>query len=128
MGRKIQFRGRCTHRPEWVFGWLTYQSDIYSIIETSVFLDSHWVHPDSTGQFVRRANSKDLYEGDYDSDGNMLEWCENCTSFAFKQIDIPTGDVCFCHNCEGNFSLLEHIDEFKPVGKYYDLRKAKAKC
>lgn len=59
---------------------------------------------------------REIYEKDYDLDGNMIDYCEKCLGYQFHQIDIPTGDVICCHNCEGNFMVQDHISDFAIVG------------
>jgi hypothetical protein len=64
----------------------------------------------------------DCYEKDYDEDGNMIDWCDNCCGYQFKMIDIPTGDEIFCHNCDGNFMLQDHISDFEIVGNRCEIK------
>ena len=65
-------------------------------------------------------NGKECYEKDFDSDGNMIDYCEKCCGYQFKMIDIPTRDVILCHNCDGNFMLQDHISEFVIIGNLFE--------
>ena len=70
-------------------------------------------------QFVghKDKNGVEIFEGDYDNDGNAVKWCQTCNGWEFSAIDIPTGDVCIpCHRCDGNFLFEDHINEFESVG------------
>lgn len=69
---------------------------------------------------LKDKNGKEAYEKDYDDDGNMIDWCERCCGYQFFQIDEPSKDIIFCHNCEGNFMLQDHIDDFKITGNLYE--------
>ena len=79
--------------------------------------------PDELIQFIDRvdANGRKIYEGDYDSDGVCVVWCDTCMGWEFAQIDIPTGDFCIsCHRCDGNFFFEDHISEFCVIGNVYE--------
>jgi uncharacterized phage protein (TIGR01671 family) len=69
---------------------------------------------------LKDKNGKECYEKDYDADGNMIDWCDRCCGYQFHQIDIPTGDHIFCHNCEGNFMIQDHIHDFEIIGNIYE--------
>lgn len=88
---------------EWAFG--------------SMLKDDRWVIEQFTG--LKDKNGKECYEKDYDADGNMIDWCERCCGYQFFQIDIPTKDIIFCQNCEGNFMLQDHIGDFEIIGNIH---------
>ena len=65
--------------------------------------------------------AKKIFEGDYDSDGNCIVWCDNCNGFEFAQLDVPTKDICIpCHRCDGNFFFSDQINDFEIVGNVAD--------
>ena len=43
-------------------------------------------------QFVghKDKNGVEIFEGDYDSDGNCVRWCQTCNGWEFSAIDITT--------------------------------------
>jgi hypothetical protein len=74
-------------------------------------------------EFVGHKNKKgiEIYEGDYDIDGNCVTWCENCNGWEFAAIDIPTKDIYIpCHKCEGNFFFEDAINDFEISGNIYE--------
>jgi len=67
-------------------------------------------------------NGVEVYEGDYDHDGNCVVWCDDCSGWQFAAIDIPTKDICIpCHQCDGNFSFADQIGDFERVGNINEL-------
>ncbi len=63
---------------------------------------------------LKDKNGNDIYDGDFDRDGNLVRWCQNCNGWEFAQIDIPTNDICIpCHRCDGNFFFEDHITDFE---------------
>ena len=67
-------------------------------------------------------NGIEIYEGDFDSDGNCVLWCENCNGWEFAQLDTPTKDICIpCHRCDGNFFFEDHINDFEIAGNIFSL-------
>lgn len=65
-------------------------------------------------------NGIEIYEGDFDSDGNCVLWCENCNGWEFAQLDVPTKDICIpCHRCDGNFFFEDHINDFEKIGNIF---------
>lgn len=68
-------------------------------------------------------NNVNIFEGDYDEDGNMVVWCDRCHGWQFAQIDVPTKDICIpCHWCDGNFDFSEHIKDFVISGNIHDIK------
>lgn len=75
----------------------------------------------STSKFGK--NGIEIYEGDYDEDGNCVSWCDECNGWEFSQIDFPTADIIInCHRCDGNFFFQDIIHEFEIVGNLYKLK------
>ena len=73
------------------------------------------------GQKINGQNGKNIFEGDFDNDGNCIVWCDNCNGFEFAQLDVPTKDVCIpCHRCDGKFFFSDHINDFEIVGNVAD--------
>lgn len=135
MKREILFKGKLSHSKEWIEGNLIIakNGEPY-IIPFSVFEpDGHHLIIDSdepfcvdentVSQFINQKdkNSKKIFEGDFDNDGNCVVWCENCNGFEFAQLDVPTKDICIpCHRCAGNFFFGDHINDFEIVGNIAD--------
>lgn len=69
---------------------------------------------------LKDIEGKDIYEKDYDHEGNMIDFCPTCMGYQFFQIDVPTKDIIWCHGCEGNFMLQDHLPEFKSISNYFD--------
>jgi len=70
-------------------------------------------------EFTGATNKKgvEIYEGDFDADGNCITWCQACSGWEFSQVDIPTKDTFIaCHRCDGNFFFEDHLDKFEVVG------------
>ena len=62
----------------------------------------------------------EVFEGDYDEEGNMVDYCQTCLGYQFFQIDIPTRHILFCHNCDGNFMIQDYLSEFKVKSNIHD--------
>ena len=54
-------------------------------------------------------NGKEIYEGDYNQDYDVIHWCKERIGWALAVYDIPTKDFIECHYCEGNFEINEVI-------------------
>ena len=89
----------------------------FSFLNKDVFTWSQYVGK-------KDKNGISVYEKDYDSEGNMIDWCDECCGYQFFQIDIPTKDIICCHNCEGNFMLQDHMKDFEIVGNIYENNSA----
>lgn len=85
-----------------------------------VFPDEHSLFIEfEINQFTgnKDKNGKDVYEGDFDADGNVVVWCEKCNGWEFGALDIPTNEICIpCHRCDGNFFFEDHISDFEVIG------------
>lgn len=119
------------HFHEWLDGdgW---KHDYYAPLVTNGVFSHEELGDGFFGEIVRKQftglndkNKVDCYEKDYDEDGNMIDWCDECCGYQFKMIDIPTGDEVFCHNCDGNFMLQDHIGDFKIVGNRCELKSGR---
>lgn len=129
MNREIKFRGKRVDNGEWVYGSLIicslrwgsgYSIHTYALDEEDKDEEIEVYHP-TIGQFICKSNSEqDIYEGDYDAEGNMIDYCDSCMGYQFFQIDIPTKDVIGCHNCDGDFMLHDYLSEFEPIGNIHD--------
>ena len=135
MKREILFKGKLSHSNGWIEGNLiiTHNGNP-CIIPSDVFsLDGHHLLIDSDNPFrvdenticqyigYKDKNQIRIFEGDFDSDGNCVVWCDNCSGWEFSAIDVPTKDICIpCHRCDGNFFFEEHIDEFEVIANIND--------
>jgi hypothetical protein len=62
-------------------------------------------------------NGNDVFNGDFDAEGNVVVWCENCNGWEFGALDIPTNEICIpCHRCDGNFFFEDQIGDFEVIG------------
>ena len=62
-------------------------------------------------------NGNEVYQGDFDTDGTVVVWCEKCNGWEFGALDIPTNEICIpCHRCDGNFFFEDQISDFEVIG------------
>lgn len=95
--------------------WIVFVSDKQPLTsQPHPFENPHFSQQLKIMQFtgLKDKNGIDIYEKDFDADGNMIDYCERCCGYQFFQIDVPTKDIIFCHNCEGNFMVQDHIPDF----------------
>jgi hypothetical protein len=112
MNRKLKFKAVYKNKLH----------DVYGISFPDLIVDIQFaqVKADELIQLVCEINGNEIFEGDYDMDGNCVVWCSECNSWQFAQLDAPTKDICIpCHACEGNFMFHEHIEEFKKIGNRF---------
>lgn len=98
-------------------------SDLMVTISLQRFPFLQKIKADEIIQFIDKVdvNGYEIFEGDYDGDGNCVIWCNDCNSWQFAQLDVPTKDICIpCHACDGNFFLYEHINEFEIIGNRFN--------
>jgi hypothetical protein len=123
MKREILFKGKSVETGKWVYGSLVLVCNgetlkRYPCIVISYDHDTFdWIEvtQKSVSQFINQKdkNGKNIFEGDFDNDGNCVVWCENCNGFEFAAIDIQTRDICIpCHRCDGNFFFADQINDF----------------
>lgn len=77
-------------------------------------------------QFIGKKDkhANEIYDGDFDPDGNVVVWCDNCNGWEFGALDIPTNELCIpCHRCDGNFFFEDHINDFEVIGNICQNRK-----
>ena len=121
--RPIKFKGKAVNPfDNWVFGCYVTTTDSATEKVTHYIGENGYytvVAPETVCQLIKVVNGVEIYEGDYDEEGNMIDYCEECMGYQFFKID-ELKDVIFCHNCDGNFMVQDHIDEFKVVGNIND--------
>lgn len=132
--REILFKGIRVDNSEWIEGFVYRNEDKNGnkhlfIIEDETYRMSqrrntiHEIKTDTLCQFtgLPDKNKNKAFEGDYDSDGNILVWCDVCSGWQFGQIYIPIKElVVNCHACDGNFFLQDHIYGFEIIGNIHD--------
>lgn len=86
-------------------------------------IDKHYlVKKDTVGVFIGKTdrNGVDVYENDYDSDGNIVIWCNTCSGWQFGAYDIQEGEMYInCHCCEGSFTLRNFLPHFEIAGNIH---------
>ena len=137
MKREIKFKGVRIDNGEWVEGLphfnaaestfqITKFIQVYPCLSDPCgdqFNEFHNIKYATVSQFTGKkdVNGIDVFEGDYDNDGNCVVWCDNCSGWEFAALDVPTNDICIpCHRCDGNFFFEDHINEFKIIGNIND--------
>ena len=65
-------------------------------------------------------NGKEIYDGDFDKDYQVVMWCENSCGWQWATYDFPTKEkiCCHCYNCEGDYNFLEMAVEI--IGNIYE--------
>jgi hypothetical protein len=131
---QTKFKAKRVETNTWVEGCLIYReptvvnNKLYAaIIIFDTGLESTYnayleleVYPESICRVIKY-NNKEYKEFDYNKDGEMLIFCNDCMSWQFAQIDIPTKDIVInCHNCEGNFMFHDAINNFEAIGNLND--------
>jgi len=128
MKREILFKGKSIDTGEWYESMTVLKGTTDSTKDRFVMLvDKEWIEiiPDSLSQYINKKdkNSKKVFEGDYDEDGNFVIWCDKCSSFEFGGVDLDTKEVYVtCYRCQGDFSLFDSIDDFEIIGNIADLK------
>jgi hypothetical protein len=112
-----RFKGKSAINGEFYEGSFV-NTGMYNYIVSDI--GSVPVHPFSIRQYVTKNKNSEIWEGDYDENGNMVYWCDVCMGWQFALIDIPTKDIITCHNCEGNFMWHDHAEDFLPIGNIYN--------
>lgn len=135
MKREILFKGKLSHSGEWIIGNLIINKyghpyiiplDVFEQDGHHLIIDSDnpfWVDRNTVCQYINQVDKSGakIFEGDYDSDGNCVIWCNKCNGFEFAQLDIPSKDICIpCHRCDGNFFFEDHISDFEIIGNIAD--------
>ena len=125
MNREILHKGISKKGGKWVGGdfYHAKQSDQYFIVTEIWPGNANFIQiiPGTDCQFTGTTdkNGKNVFEGDYDKDGNIVVWCEN--GWEFGALDIPTKEIFInCHACEGNFLFGDHIGDFEVIGNIND--------
>lgn len=67
-------------------------------------------------------NGKEIYEGDFDEDLQVVMWCENSLGWQWATYDFPTKEkiCCHCYNCEGDYNFLEQFDKVEIQGNIFE--------
>ena len=127
--RPIKFKAKRDENLEWVFGFVQFDYFKGTLVNSYIYVQSegerdrdlniYSVIPSTVCQLIKVINGVEIYEKDYDAEGNMIDYCEECMGYQFFQID-QLKDVIFCHNCDGNFMVQDHIDEFRILGNVND--------
>jgi len=126
MNREIKFRAKRINNGEWAYGslWIDCASGPTMISGDGSDRDCfNFISIETVGQYIGRKdkNGKEIYDGDYDSDGNCVVWCDRCNGWEFGLIDMPTKELCIpCHKCDGNFFFEDHINDFTITGNIHD--------
>lgn len=87
-------------------------------------INGYEVIPETVSQFTGflDKNGREIYDGDYNSDGEMFTWCNNCGGWTIAQLDLPTKDIVIpCHWCEGDFHWADVIEEFEIAGNVHEI-------
>lgn len=117
MSREIKFKALYECKLHQVYDISL--SDMMVTIPLNGFPYTHKVQPEKLIQFIGRNDiiGVEIYEGDFDADGNVVVWCENCNGWEFGALDIPTNEIFIhCHRCDGNFFFEDQISDFIVVG------------
>jgi len=129
MKREILFKAKSIDTGEWIES-MTIEMGTIESTKNKLFMDTDndgWVEvdPNSLSQYINKKdkNGKKVFEGDYDEDGNFVIWCDKCSSFEFGGVDLELKEVhTTCYRCEGDFSLLDSIDDVEIIGNIADLK------
>ena len=126
MKREIKFRAwdkKEKFMIDFSFGdWIDFEGKAFTI--ASKTYDTPNIEIEKTNDYElmqftgkKDKNGAEVYEGDFDSDGNVVVWCENCNGWEFGALDIPTNEICIpCHRCDGNFFFEDQISDFEVIG------------
>ena len=119
MKRQIKFE----YGFESVNGTVKKVYDLWQIPKIALICDVWNVLPikyvrQSTGAVDKKG--VEIYEGDFDADGNCVSWCQECNGWEFSHIDILTKDTFIsCHRCDGNFFFQDLVNDFEVVGNEF---------
>jgi len=76
---------------------------------------------------LKDKKGKDVYEGDYDEDFQVVTWCDRKHGWTMSTYDFPTKDFicCHCYNCEGDYEIDE--SPFEIIGNIYETPESSEK-
>ncbi len=119
--RDLIYKAKDIITKEWKYGYYVFDSLGHQIVthDSSCYI----IDKETIGQlaFVDKYGSV-IFEGDYNEDGLIVLWCENCMGWTIGCLDIQTKEIIInCHWCEGDFHIREEIDNgFTVVGNIND--------
>lgn len=75
---------------------------------------------------LKDKNGKEIFEGDFDEDMQVVMWCENSVGWQWATYDFPTKEkiCCHCYNCEGDYNFTEQIEKVEIHGNIYENAEA----
>lgn len=112
MNREIKFRAK-------VNGKYIY-SDSY--IDLAFYFDATKNYEQEQYTGLKDKNGKEIYEGDFDKDYQVVRWCDKKNGWAMSIFDFPTKEhiLCHCYDCEGNYDISETLTDFEIFGNIYE--------
>jgi hypothetical protein len=115
-----KFKAKAVYGNEWVFGsfihdiWFISRSNEYRIRDQETGIE-HDIHPKTVCKLVKVVNGIEIYEGDMDSEGNFVVYCEDCNGYEFATPLVN------CQRCNGDFFFEDLLDYFSPINNIHDL-------
>lgn len=110
MSREIKFRAQSIIDGAWKYGNLAWRTEHNVIIRDSRGQD--WTcKPGTEGQYtgITDKNGIEVFDGSVTYEGECeVFWCDTCHGWAIKIREVNN-----CHQCDGDFTWLDFVDDIK---------------
>jgi len=117
------YRAKIQGTNMWIKGYLhsVYGNGFDSIQDAENHKRIEYIKTDTIGMSLGRIDKfgNEIFEGDYNEEGDCVIFCEKCMGFQFSIINEDYTTVLECHNCDGNFGFQDAIDDFIVKGSIY---------